>query len=621
MRRLLAPTILVGLVAWQGWMTLTLFGPDNHWQNLTSEEPITSGRHCLHLYHGYLGASMLRDRGSVTGYDPAFQAGYPKTPVFDSGSRPAEAFIYLVNGRFQPSAYKVGFAACCVMAPLILYLAAWAAGLGETASCLATILSLLIWWGAPGRQLLEKGDLDVLLAGMAGLLHAGFLIRFHRWAGPYSWLGILISTWLGWFAEPMIFLSVLPLLLIYYLSVGCKHRLPWHTSLFAALAGGVALNGFWLLDWFSSWWLRTPLAPDHPLLTHHTFHTFWTVSVWGAQADRWFAVCLLALAVPGICIMNESRQRPAARVFGAGSVLLLGMAMAATGWDALASLGARRLWVPGLYFLAVPAAYGCITIIRYSGSWLDRWWQRGVLWTALAAVAGLSCWQGLETFALRCLGSEPLQIGLAQADCECVATLSGETTPQARILWEDDPDAVNCWTPLLPLLTDRAFLGGLDATATIDHMYATLTSRMLAGRPLSSLSDAEIAEFCKRYNVGWVVCRSSRTFARFSEFKEATLVRRYTAQGGYALFKLPWRSYALEGKAKLSEASFRRIALAEVVPENGRVVLSMHYHTGLRVTPNRAQIEKEPDPSDPIPLIRLRLSGPVARLTLTWQGR
>jgi hypothetical protein len=614
--------VLVGLIAWQAWMTLTLFGPDNYWHKLTSEEPITSGRHCLHLYHGYLGASMLRERGSASGYDPAFQAGYPKTPVFDSGSRPAEAFIYLVNGRFQPSAYKVGFALCCLAAPLLLYVAAWAAGLGETASCLATLVSLLVWWGAPGRQLLDRGDLDVLLAGLAALLHAGFLIRFHQWAGPGSWLGILISTWLGWYAEPMIFLSVLPLLLIYYLSVGCRHRLAWHAGLFAALTAGAVLNYFWLPDWFSSWWLRTPLEPDHGLLTHHTFHTFWSSSVWGSETDRWLAVCLLALAFPGICILNQSRQRAAARIFAAGSILLLGLAMAATGWEMLASLGARRLWVPGLFFLAVPAAYGCVSIVRFCGSWLNRFWQRLVLWAALTIVVGLSCWHGLETVAQRCLGSQPLEIGLSASDRECVAALNRETTPEARILWEDDSDQdANCWTPLLPLMTDRAFLGGLDATATIDHMYATMTSRMLAGRPLNSWSDQEIADFCRRYNVGWVVCRSSRTFSRFSDLKEATVVERHTGQGRYALFRLPWRSFALEGKAKLFEASFRRIALADVVPENGRVVLSMHYHTGLRVTPKRAQIEKEPDPSDPIPLIRLRLNGPVARLTLMWQGR
>ena len=63
----------------------------------------------------------------------------------------------------------------------------------------------------------------------------------------------------------------------------------------------------------------------------------------------------------------------------------------------------------------------------------------------------------------------------------------------------------------------------------------------------------------------------------------------------------------------------RHIALADIVPEDGTVVLSMHYQTGMRVSPGRVQIERETDPRDPIDFIRLRLQGPVARVTITWQ--
>src|SRR5436190_4188910 len=80
---------LCGLVVWQGWMTLSLFGPPEAVrERLLGDEPILSGRHPLHLYHGWLEAQALRQRGTVLCYDPAFNAGYPKTPVFDAGSRP-----------------------------------------------------------------------------------------------------------------------------------------------------------------------------------------------------------------------------------------------------------------------------------------------------------------------------------------------------------------------------------------------------------------------------------------------------------------------------------------------------------------------------------------------------
>jgi len=60
------------------------------------------------------------------------------------------------------------------------------------------------------------------------------------------------------------------------------------------------------------------------------------------------------------------------------------------------------------------------------------------------------------------------------------------------------------------------------------------------------------------------------------------------------------------------------ISLSDVVPEHGDVVLSFHYHEGLRARPGWIKVEREPDPYDPIPLVRLQMIAPAARVTLTW---
>src|SRR5437899_2941353 len=143
--------VALGLIVWQGWMTLTLFGPDHPWQRLCDDQPIVSGRHALHFYHGTLGAQSLRDRGRLSCYDPAFQAGYPKTPVFDAGSRPAELFLTLVGGRFKPEAYKIGLAICCAAVPIFLWGAARGMGFDRATCALACILGSLVHWGGPGR--------------------------------------------------------------------------------------------------------------------------------------------------------------------------------------------------------------------------------------------------------------------------------------------------------------------------------------------------------------------------------------------------------------------------------------------------------------------------------------
>ena len=51
------------------------------------------------------------------------------------------------------------------------------------------------------------------------------------------------------------------------------------------------------------------------------------------------------------------------------------------------------------------------------------------------------------------------------------------------------------------------------------------------------------------------------------------------------------------------------------------MVRSFHYETGLRVSPGRVQLVRDPDARDPIPFVRLLLPGPVARITLTWEQR
>src|SRR5205807_3661716 len=140
----------------------------------------------------------------------------------------------------------------------------------------------------------------------------------HRSPGFRSWTGLVVCGCLGWFSHPLLFASLLPLLLVYYLSVGAKHRLAWHVALASALTGGLAANAFWLLDWWHYWWIRAPVHGDLAVLAHRTFHTLWAAPLWGDQGDRLAACLLLAAAAVGVAIFNQTNQRAAARLFGLG---------------------------------------------------------------------------------------------------------------------------------------------------------------------------------------------------------------------------------------------------------------------------------------------------------------
>lgn len=621
------PVVLLGLVVWQGWMTLSLFGDDRPWERLLDDQPILSGRHPLHLYHGYLGAHSLSEHGSLCCYDPSFQAGYPKTPVFDGGSRPAELFLLLAGGTYQPAAYKIGLASLCAVVPLLLMLAARGAGLGPWTACLATALGLLVWWGTPCQTALAAGDLDLLLAALAALVQAGLWVRFDRIPGLGSWLGLLLTGGLGWFAQPLLFVLLLPFFLVYYFRVGGRHGLVWHLALLAALAGGLVANAFWLIDWAGSWWVRVPFPLEGSLLPHRTLRTLWEAPLWGDPADRILAAALLVLAAAGIWHLNQVHQRQAARMLGLGLACFLILAVAGTAWEPLGRIGTPRLLAAALLFAALPAAHALVEAGRLLFGWAGLL-RGGLVAATLVAAAGLAVSDHLAAGAARCTSAVPLEIGLGGPREALLAALREHTTPEARILWEDHrPESSRApqWGALLPLLTERPFLGGLDPHARIEHVQTTaFNDQVLAGRLISDWSDADLEDFCRRYNVGWVVCRSRRAEQRFRAWTGARLAATLDGDVPRRLFALQRPlSFALKGsQAKLLRADCDHIALGDVVPnEDGEVVLSLHYQAGMQVSPSRVQLERELSPYDPIPFVRLRVPGPIVRVTLMWEKK
>jgi hypothetical protein len=616
---------LLGLFAWQGWMVLNLFGLDAPWQRLLSEEPIISGRHPLHLYHGYLGAAAFRERGSLCCYDPAFQAGYPKTPVFDSGSRLAELFLSVGGAVYRPAAYKVGLALCCLSLPLFLVVAARGIGLKGGTTCLAAALGVLVCWGTPGRNALEAGDLDLLTAALAALAQFGLLVSFDRAPGLGSWVGILVMGAVGWLANPLLFATLFPFVLLYYLSVGPRHQfLGWHAALLAGLFGGLAVNAFWLVDWVRHWWIRSPLEISASLLPHRTIQTVWNAPLWGDSVDRSLAVALVGAAALGVLVFNQCKQRPAARLLGLGAGGLLSLAVLGIASEPIGRLGTAQLLVPALWFATIPAAHALVQSLYWARRRLGNWWRVALLATGFGALVGLTARDSLTRLACRSARPTPLAVGLGPERAALVDTLKAVTGTSARILWEDRAGSPTTphWTSLLPVLTGRIFLGGLDPNSGIDHAFASLVEQNLAGRPIAQWSDQQLETFCRRYNVGWVVCWSPAARARFAAWKSAQATARVSDQGpGWVFLIRRPHSFTLKGRAQLIHADCSHITLADVKPEDGIVLLSFHYLAGLRASPSRVQVDREPDADDPISLIRLRVSGPVARVKLSWENR
>jgi hypothetical protein len=275
-----------------------------------------------------------------------------------------------------------------------------------------------------------------------------------------------------------------------------------------------------------------------------------------------------------------------------------------------------RFLVVSLLIAALPAAQAAVSGLTLAERWMGSAWRARLLACGLLLTGGVLFCEPVGRLAWRWVHRQPFPIGLPADVQTTVALLRRQTTTDARILWEEEPDTEE-WTPLLPLLTGRSYLGGLGSDAPIEHAAHRFAAGRLAGRPLTAWTDADLADFCRQYNVGWIVCQSRAGMERVQAWS-GTAATAPLPVGQLFTVNRPL-SYFLVGQGQVIRCDSRLLTLADLEPVDGQVVISFHHHPRIVPSTDRVRIEKEPQLYDAIPFIRLRLPGPMARLTLYWQ--
>jgi hypothetical protein len=286
----------------------------------------------------------------------------------------------------------------------------------------------------------------------------------------------------------------------------------------------------------------------------------------------------------------------------------------------LRQFGTDQFLFAAVALAVVPAAHACRALAGWMIGPPVRYGNlAALLLAALIASALVANGEALRR-DMTAWGPRPLALGRPARATAFVRWAMQNTTPDARIVWEDRPGQ-EAWTVLLAPWSGRPFLGALDARADLEHSHMVLRDGVLAGRPIGSWSDEELEGYCRRYNVGWLVCATEAARTRLERFPAAEPLSPPPAWDGRWFFAVRRPlSLVLKGAAREVTAEPQRITLTDVVPENGTILLSLHYQHGWRVRPGWVRVEREPDPFDPVPFLRLRMPGPVARITLTWAG-
>jgi hypothetical protein len=298
------------------------------------------------------------------------------------------------------------------------------------------------------------------------------------------------------------------------------------------------------------------------------------------------------------------------------------LAVAGYFWSPLRPFGNDQCLYAAICLAIVPTAQACTSLAAWLVACPYRRCGVATLLIVSAVVGGLLIGRRAIAPGVTAWGPRPLMLGrppLAQA---FVRWAEACTTPDARIVWEDVAGGDEPWTVLLAPWSRRPFLGGLGAATDLEHGSMALRDGILAGRPMWIWSDEELECYCRRYNVGWFVCSSEMARERLSRFASAEQMTAPPGWEGRAFYAVRRpHGFLLKGSARGLTLEPQRITLTDVVPEDGVVVLSLHYQHGCQVRPGWVTVEREPDPYDPVPLLRLRIPGPVARITLNWDGR
>lgn len=625
--RLFARLASLLLLSLHVWLTLQLFGPVED-SKLLSPDPVLAGRHALHAWHGQLGAQAWKNQRAVTVYDPTFYAGYPKTPWFDADSKPAELFFLLGICSDPAATYKVGLAISWLLLPAAAYGAAALLQLSHGIRCLALGLQMTLVWSALGLDCLWIGDLAWLLGSAA--LTAGLAVTTRLFMQPSVryWLAGTACFWAVIFSQPLLLLLLVPALLAYYLRVGWKRSWSWQASFGGMLLVALGGNLPWLAALVREWWIlaEQPAGDGNGLAV---VRSSW-LDTWANDSSGSWLWTALTLGVGTWGLHRLRRCLPTGGTRGWLVVWLLALALAAAGHllEGWLRFDPHR----GLYLAVTLAVVPAAVALRQGVAWLgnqggsqesSRWTllRRGLAFAVLAIVVVLITTgfslpgEWLSTSAWPPAWPR-LPIGLPGEVQHLITELRAQTSPTARILWEEEASA-EVWSPLLPMLTERHFIGGLSRRRVLEHQHLSLSDGQLAGRALFSWSDAELERIARLLNIGWVVAYSPATLARCAQWPLAEPPQPLPA--GRKLIKLRRTpSFVLQGQAQVVRFTRNQMTLVDLEPDQGIILLSLHAHPRIRTTTSRVLWQPAAQVDDPVPLVRLHLPGPMSRLTICW---
>ena len=487
------------------------------------------------------------------------------------------------------------------------------------AALVAALLGTAYWWNSLPREMFFYGMVGYAPAAYTSVLGVALLYRIAKNSSLWS------PTHLGWLILALvipplhvqsivIFLPAIVALLI--------QRNVFHRNLLIWTVGAAALSILVNLPWLAPAFdhrsddVASAIVDQLPLFTSVDPFTFlkdylgptgyWTFRP--SLSEKGFRLMLLLLGSWGTWKLVRSDNRTAGVMLASAWIVLFLLAYFGSLIPLVKSWQPLRFKVPLDLCLALAASY-----ILADGLARRSLTSRPYVLPSIVACGLLAFLFNL--FATETRAKMLLRTGLRPELTAIVEWIEKETPAEARVLFEESGDETGFvydgtyLSSFIPHRTARQLIGGPINLYNDRHHFAEFHSGKLLKKDVQTLSDDEIRNYFRLYNIGAVVAFHPASVQRIQAVPGLVTLDRQIGPVHLMKVNQPL-TWFLQGDGKI-KASLNRLDLSEL--KGKEIVLKYHWTKGLSASPP-AKIVPVMIGDDPIPFIKI--IEPPARLTL-----
>lgn len=583
---------------------------------LINNQPFIDQDWGLHFHHLKSLEAYWRDGRGFSGYNPYFMAGYPSNTIQDLSIKFFEfAAVGLSAIALSPLQwFKITAFLAMASVPWLIYASArnFFYDLDSKAgiAVVSALLGTAYWWNSLPREMFFYGMIGFPVAAYVSIWGISLFCRLVT-ESPRP--GLIHLGWLL-FGAAILALHIQSLVIfapaIIVLLIIQRRQINGQLLLWigAALAICILANFAWLLpalahrhdDVSSAIVDQLPLFASNDPLTFLIDYLgakgFWTFRP--SFVEKGFRLMLLILGVLGTIELIKKDHRAVGIMLTAGLFSLFLLTYFGAFIPGLAAWQPLRFKVPLDLFLVIGAAYGV-------NQWLNgRITLRLQLVPVTISIGALAF--AINVFQTESTGKLQSRTTMRPEIISIVDWVANQTPRDARVLFEESGDETGFvydgmyLSAFLPHLTGRQLIGGPINLYNDRHHFAEFHSGRLFKRDIGSITDDELRNYLRLYNIGAVVAFHPASVKKLLSIPGLLTIDQRI--GPIYLMKVNQPlSWFVEGDGAVI-ASANRLELRDL--KGQEVVLKYHWLEGLNGAPavNIVPIQLG---DDPIPFIKL----------------